>query len=35
MSQANHDAKEDFEKFINTIFKLIEVDKWFHQNIKE
>jgi AcrR family transcriptional regulator len=27
MSQANHDAKEDFEKFINTIFKLIEVDK--------
>ncbi|TLP40792.1 TetR/AcrR family transcriptional regulator [Arcobacter arenosus] len=27
MSQANYDAKEDFEKFINTIFKLIEVDK--------
>jgi AcrR family transcriptional regulator len=27
MSQANHDAKEDFEKFINTIFKLIEVKK--------
>jgi AcrR family transcriptional regulator len=27
MSQANFDAREDFEKFINTIFKLIEVKK--------
>ena len=27
MSQANYDAKEDFEKFINTIFKLLEVKK--------
>ncbi|WP_421716219.1 TetR/AcrR family transcriptional regulator [Arcobacter arenosus] len=27
MSQANYDAREDFEKFINTIFKLIEVKK--------
>ncbi len=27
MSQANYDAREDFEKFINTIFKLIEVHK--------
>jgi len=27
MSQANFDAREDFEKFINTIFKLLEVKK--------
>ncbi len=25
MSQANYNAREDFEKFINTLFKLLEV----------
>lgn len=35
MSQANFDAREDYEKFIKTVLKLIEVEKWLMQNIED